>query len=661
MTQALARLAFSGLLTIAAAGCATMPGEPVAATQAGQNEALHALFARADEAYLVRNPVAALYRGDVRYADRLGNSFALASFAAERAAAEDNLAALRGFDRGALSPTDQIAYDVFEYYQEEVLAQTSPAILRFEAGLPVDHFRGFHINYPRLASAGGIAPFTTVRDYENNLKRHGDAVRNIDEAIARMRAGMADGVVHPRLTVELMIAQLDTQLVLATEQSPYWTPITSFPKDFSPADRSRLTAAHRTAIEQQLRPALQRFRTFLATDYLPASRTSVGLSDIAGGPDYYRHLVAQTTTLPLDPEAIHRIGLAEVARINAALAQARAEAGNRKPTVYRDKATLTEAWYAIARKVDPKLDMLFAREPRTKLEIRPYEAFREKFNLAASYNSGKPDGSRPGVFYFSGYDLANREVSPTVALYLHEGSPGHHFQNMIAAENEALPAFMRFGGNVAYGEGWGLYAESLGTKWACTTIRWSGSARWAAARCCARCGWWSIRGCTPRAGAASRRSTIWSPTASRVISRRARSRATSSCRGRRWATRSASSRSRSCASARKMRWATASTSRHSTTRCSTPDRCRWRCWKRRSTRGSPASEAKVVHPGPDRAGGEEPRRGRCGAGRRRPSVRKGADHSRNAVGPSELRETAEWRRFIATVAGMSRFFRWLSP
>jgi uncharacterized protein (DUF885 family) len=460
------RFALLAAAALPLGACASMhsagPDTVAAAPAQSDTQRLHALFERTDRAFTERNPITAFSRGDYSRADQLGDGYSLEYHAAERRAAEEALAILRTVDRASLSQTDRIAYDVFAFGQQRIVAGTEPAILKYRANLPIDHFRGLHISYPRLSSAGGQLPFASVADYENALKRHAQFGAVIDKAIERLRAGKAEGIVHPRVATQTMIAQLDTQLAMETEQTPYWTPIAQFPEAIDAAERTRLSGAFRSAIEQQIRPALQRLRTFLADEYLSASRETIGLSASAGGADYYRNRVAEMTTLPLEPEAVHEIGLAEVARINAALAQARAEAGDRKPAVYKDKASLTEAWYAIGRRVDPLLPRLFARIPSTPLEIRPYEEYREKFNLAASYNAGDPATGKPGVFYFSGYNLANREVSPTVALYMHEGNPGHHFETMAAYENPALPAFLRYGGYTAFSEGWGLYAESLG-------------------------------------------------------------------------------------------------------------------------------------------------------------------------------------------------------
>jgi uncharacterized protein (DUF885 family) len=471
MTKTCFRLPLMGLLAASLGACATVPGErvataetvaPTTAASTSASQRLRALFERSDEASLERNPTARYFRGDFSRADQIGNGFAPDYYAKERAAAETELAELKAIDRAALSPEERISYDVFAYNQERTIAQTSPDILPFELYTPIDHFRGFHIGYPRLSSAGGVMPFATVADYENALKRHAKVPAQMDQAIARMREGMAAKVVLPRLTVETVIQQLDTQLKLGTEATPYWTPIAQFPAAIGGAERTRLTGEFRTAIERDIRPALQKLRTFLADEYLPVSRPGVGLVGAPGGDRYYAFRIAEMTTLPLTAEEVHATGLAEVARINAALVSARAEAGTRKPRIYRDKAALTAAYEAIGARVDPLIAPLFSAVPRTPLEIRPYEEYREAFNLAASYNAGNLENGKPGIFYFSGYNLANREVSPSVALYLHEGSPGHHFQIMTAYENQSLPRFQRYGGFTAYSEGWGLYAESLG-------------------------------------------------------------------------------------------------------------------------------------------------------------------------------------------------------
>ena len=478
---------FLGASMAALAACATTPApepapvapaaEPVAAPapEKSAHDRLFELFKASDEASLKRNPLQAIFRGDLRYADRLGDGITDEYYAAEKAAAESDLAALAAIPRDQLDATDQLAYDVFEFNTKDTLRGYQPDILNLTKVRPMNHFYGLHTFYPTFASGKGGAPFNTLEDYENNLKRHKDFVVYIDRAIGRFREGQAAGVVETKMTVRNMIEQLDGQLKMKVEDSPYFGPVEEFPEAIGAADRERLTEAHRAAITQEIYPALRRLRDYLKNDYLPAAREGHGLLYMKGGDHLYRYQIRSTTTLPMTPEQIHEIGLREVARITAEFEKVRQEVGfngnlhqffehmrTAKRFQPKSREALTQAYYAIGKKVDAKIPQYFSVVPKTKLEIRPYEPFREKFEAGGSYEQGTPDGTRPGTFYFNAYDLPSRTLWGVNTLYLHEGAPGHHFQISLAQENEALPPFMRFGGNTAFVEGWALYAETLG-------------------------------------------------------------------------------------------------------------------------------------------------------------------------------------------------------
>jgi uncharacterized protein (DUF885 family) len=486
------KLAFRSVLLgaslVALGACAIGPTPVAAETAAPAPEAaaapvsersahdrLFELFKASDEAYLRRNPMEALARGDLRYADRLGDMISDEYYAAERAAAEQDLAALRSIPRDQLNATDQISYDVFDYTTRDTLRGLQPDILALTAVRPMNHFYGLHTSYPTFASGQGSAPFKTLEDYENNLKRHKDFVTYIDRAIGRFRQGEQTGVVETKLTVRNMIEQLDTQLKQKPEDSPYYGPVEQFPDAIGAAERARLTREYRAAITDELYPALGRLRDFLKTEYLPKAREGVGLMYMPGGDKLYRYLIESTTTEPLAPQEIHELGLKEVARITAEFEKVKREVGF-KGTLHqffehmrtakrfqpKSRQSLTQDYYRIGKEVEAQVPKYFATVPKTKLVIQPYEPFREKFEAGGSYESGTPDGSRPGVFYFNAYDLPTRSTWGETTLFLHEGEPGHHFQISLAQENEALPAFMRFGGNTAYVEGWALYAETLG-------------------------------------------------------------------------------------------------------------------------------------------------------------------------------------------------------
>jgi len=442
---------------------------------ATESQKLSALFAADDEASLQRNPLNAMFRGDMRYADRFGDFISDAYFANERKAAVANLEALKTIDRDKLNATDKIAYDVFKQNQTDALKGLSKEIMDLTVVRPLNHFFGFHTFYPTFASGQGAAPFKTVQDYDNNLKRHKEFIVLMDRSINRFRQGMASGVFETKMTITNVVDQLNTQLAQKTEESPYYGPVLKFPEGFSDADKARLTAEYRDIIENGLYPANARLRDFLRDSYLPLAREQVGLSAMKGGEGLYQYMIEQTTTLPLKADEVHNLGLSEVARIKSGMEAIRKQVGFKGtlPEFFEhlrsdpkfklgSRDALTQGYYDIGKIVDAKISTQFKYLPKAPLEIKPYEEFREKYEAGGSYQQGTPDGSRPGTFYFNAYDLPSRTTPGMTTLYLHEGAPGHHFQISIAQENEKLPAFMRFGGNTAYVEGWALYSETLG-------------------------------------------------------------------------------------------------------------------------------------------------------------------------------------------------------
>ena len=469
------------LVSAAIMAAATLPAQAAPPTPAAPapvaspaDTQLLKLFHDSDEASLQRNPINALYRGDLRYADRLGDYISDAYFAAERAAGESDLRALAAIDKTMLSPVNQIAYDVFKWQTQINLKALTPEMLALTVVRPIDHFYGFQVFYPDLASGEGAAPFKTVADYENNLKRHDDYVRYLDAAIARFRQGMKTGVVQPKLIVRNMIEQFDLQIAQGVEGSTFYGPIRKFPEGISPADQARLKTAYAAMIRDKIIPADKRMRDFLANEYLPAAREGVGLSHMRGGDRLYAYLIEQNTTLPLSADEVHKLGLSEVARIRGEMEKVKTQTGfkgslreffdyvrDAKQFQYASKEEMRQAFLAIGKTVDQHVRSQFSLIPKAPLEIRPVPEYREKTDAGGSYQQGTPDGTRPGVFYYNAYDLPSRSKVGNETLYLHEAVPGHHFQISLAQENEGLPSFMRFGGNTAFVEGWALYAETL--------------------------------------------------------------------------------------------------------------------------------------------------------------------------------------------------------
>lgn len=464
-------------LAAAAAGFAS-PAAFAQTAADGPAKALRQLFIDSDETNLKLNPLSGLFRGDMRYADQFGDYLSEAYYKQVEANSRSELKRLLAIPRAQLGPVDKIAYDVFKYQTEFGLKAFDTGIVQIQRQLPIDHFTGVHTFFPDLQSGQSAAPYKTVTDYENGLKRCDGFITFLDEAQKLMAQGIRDGHVQPKVVSQNVIEQLQTITKLPLEDSPYYLPIKALPADFSDADKARLTAAYRATIADKLMPAYRRLEKFMVETYLPASRSErPGLASMKDGVKIYQYLIESHTTTQMTADEIHKLGLAEVARITAEMNATKDQVGFKGDlkaffTHLRDdpkfkfesKDALLTAYRGVEAKVLKRIPELFALTPKSPLEIRPVPEFLEKNQAGAYYQQGTPDGSRPGVFYVNTYDLPSRTSFGMETLFLHEAIPGHHFQISLAQENTSLPPFMRFGGNTAYVEGWALYAESIGKE-----------------------------------------------------------------------------------------------------------------------------------------------------------------------------------------------------
>jgi uncharacterized protein (DUF885 family) len=188
-------------------------------------------------------------------------------------------------------------------------------------------------------------------------------------------------------------------------------------------------------------------------------------------------MVRSVTTTDLTPEQIHELGRSEVARIHLAMETVMRKVGwtgdlqtfmrhvQADPRLrYTTREEMLADYRSAQARIDSSTDRLFDIRPAANYEIRPIEPFRERSASAGSYTVASLDGSRPGVFYLNTYDPPSRARYEMESILIHEGSPGHHFQLTIAQELRGVPRLRRFGGTTAYLEGWGLYAETLGSE-----------------------------------------------------------------------------------------------------------------------------------------------------------------------------------------------------
>ncbi|MEO0033431.1 MAG: hypothetical protein RIS94_3189 [Pseudomonadota bacterium] len=453
------------------------PAPTIAPTQASADpvaeHALDRVFTADSRTEQALDPQGALERGEPVDPARFRLLFTPQLTQLLRESNADTLARLSTINRASLGDAHRLSYDVFLRAKRDEQAALAPDAQALLAVRPFTHFGGFHVEFPQLAAAQGPASMDRPEDFENRIAVLRALPTVFDQAIARFREGMASGAVEPRLTVANMIAQIDAILAVPARRSPFVALAQDLPSSIPARTRRRISADFLSATTGSVYPAYRTLRTFLATEYLPAARPEPGLSAIRGGDRLYRLLVRQHTTLDLDPDAVHRLGLSEVARIQAEMDKVKQQLGftgslraffediRTNPRYHpRSVGELQRAFVAVGDKVTALAPRYFNRVPATPLVIEPYPLFRDRFEAGGGYAPGAPDASKPGVFFFNTFDLRSRYLTGVTTLYLHEGEPGHHFQISLAQENESLPDFQRFGGNTAFVEGWALYAET---------------------------------------------------------------------------------------------------------------------------------------------------------------------------------------------------------
>nr|WP_309755532.1 DUF885 domain-containing protein [Flavobacterium sp.] len=343
--------------------------------------------------------------------------------------------------------------------------------------LPVHQFWGTHLTMGQFAGGTSAQPFKTEQDYTNFLKRMDKYSVWIDSALVYMKKGVAKGVVLPKSLTVKLIPQFAKMATPNIEDNLFYSSIKLMPASFPESIKKDLTDKYTATIKNKLIPQYKKMADFLNKEYLPASRSTSGIGSLPFGKDLYAAYVKQWTTTDMTPEAIHELGLKEVARLTAEMEKVKTQVGFKGTLIeffeeVRNKKELKPFtkpeevianFQSIYTRIKPNVDKLFALQPQTKFEIRRTEAFREQ-TASAEYNQGTADGTRPGIFYVPIPDVANYNMYGDEDLFLHEAIPGHHFQISLQQENKSLPDFRKFNWFGAYGEGWALYTESLGKE-----------------------------------------------------------------------------------------------------------------------------------------------------------------------------------------------------
>ncbi len=338
---------------------------------------------------------------------------------------------------------------------------------------PILSDEGFHTRFAHEARKQ-FSTAKELRSYINILKAFPAYAGQQMELI---RKGLAIGISQPVVALKGYESTYNMHIMDTIERSVFFQPLKNKPAQVSRESWDSILSEARQAISKDVIPTYRVIKRFFETEYYPRARKTLGVSAFPDGKAYYTALVQHHTTTNLSPDEVFNTGMAEVARIRkemeAVIKEVQFKGSFQEFFTFlrtdpRFFATtpeqlLKEASY-IAKKIDGKLPMLFGKLPR-----QPYGVTPVPDHLAPSYTTGRYAGAsihstNAGQYWVNTYNLPSRTLYTLEALTLHEAVPGHHLQVALTQELDHLPAFRRGMYVNAFGEGWGLYSEYLGTE-----------------------------------------------------------------------------------------------------------------------------------------------------------------------------------------------------
>jgi uncharacterized protein (DUF885 family) len=452
-------LVFTALSATACAASAAAGGATIESRIAAQN----ALFEEYYQAELKTHPQRATSYGDYRYNDQL-EQISLAAIKELHAADESYLARLQAIDTGSFSEQDLLSHEVLR----DTLKQRIENYKFNEFEMPVNQMEGPHLNLADLPLA---VPFDSVKQYEDYLSRLHQIPRVFAQSEEVLRQGLKDQLMPVRFLLEKVPAQC--QGVIAA--NPFLLPTQKFPAAVSAEDRQRLSKAITDTVANEVLPAYKEYGEFIATLYAPHGRDALSITALSGGKErYLNDIRSRTTVSDLTPQRIHQIGIAEMQRIQAEMLTIARKEGFADLAAFRHsvetnakyKATSAEQIVDDFRKyvaqMQPKLPDLFIFIPGSPVTVEAMPDFQAA--NATHYQTGTPDGKRPGRIVVAVSHATERMLVDDEAVAYHEGIPGHHMQLSVAQQLTGLPKFRQHSQNSGYIEGWALYAEQLGKE-----------------------------------------------------------------------------------------------------------------------------------------------------------------------------------------------------
>ena len=415
---------------------------------------------------LRQSPVYATAMGVKGY-ETLWRDNSLEAIESRRSHNKDTVKTLKEFKKEDLSKANQLNLRLFTD-----LAKNEIEVDQFNRHLlPFNHRGGVQLAHEDAETL----PFKNSQDYRFWIERLRNLDKRVGQTILLARLGVKKGYKAPKVLMTRVNRQIDLQSRDNVDENPFFKIFINLPDSIPDDEKNAIRAEAKKVIEEVVIPSYGLLGKYFKDEYLPQSRSTVGLYDIPDGRKLYEVLAKSFTTTNLSPKEIHQIGLDEVQRIRgemeAVIKELKFE-GSFKDFLtflrederfyYKTSEELFEGYLAVSKRIDPELVKLFGNLPRTPYGLRAIPEESAPDTTTAYYMSPSPDGLRAGYYYVNLYKPETRPKFEMEVLSVHEAVPGHHLQISLAMEMEEMPMFRRVSPYTAFVEGWGLYSESLG-------------------------------------------------------------------------------------------------------------------------------------------------------------------------------------------------------
>ena len=457
------------ILTIAVmTGCSQSP------RKTNQQFQLEPLLNQYSKEYYALNPLAATEEGINDYNDQLEitiNEDYITKTIIQNQKYLDTLSVINKVD---LTSSELLSIDILTYKLKSELERFNNSLGFYR---PVDQFVfSFPTRFATLGSGAGFVPFNTQKDYRNFISRMKGFQIWVDQAIANMQRGIELNNSNPKAAMEKVPPQLKPLFEGAIQENIFYKPLLKLPDNLDSAAAIQLKKDYSEAIETIIKPAYKKLYDYIVTNYIPKARKTSGLLDNYKGKKEYELWLKYYTTTNITAEQIFNLGLSEVSRIRKAMDSVKVQVGFKgdlksffqyvrtdpKFFPFKTEKEVLDRYRSFEEQMAPQLNRLFNLKPKAKFEVRATEKFREA-GANAQYMKASRDGKRPGIFYETVREPGRYNYFAMESLFIHEAIPGHHYQ--VAIQQEAdIPEFRKAYWTSAFGEGWALYAESLGNE-----------------------------------------------------------------------------------------------------------------------------------------------------------------------------------------------------